>query len=140
MFMSTVQGLNENLKEVPEEKREGIAGMINLMRKDDLSPGLRAELRKSVGEYPDVLKSFDTAKAAETNMKKANEAVLTAQEPMLKAATEQAASRYVMAQVLEMSGKSSEAFMLKQKAQEQYNKTTGDIIGQPVTPKPLLRA
>ncbi len=139
-FMTKVQGLNANLKEVPEEKREKLATMINLMQNDDLSPALAAELRKSVGEYPDVLKSFDIAKAAEVNLKKATEAVQKAQEPLLKAAGEQAASRYVMAQVLEMSGKSSDAFMLKQKALEQYNKTTGDIIGQPVAPKPLLQA
>lgn len=139
MFMGTVQTLNANIKELPEEKREEVSTMVNLLQRDTISPSLTAELRKELGQYPDVLKSFDTAKVAEGQLKKASEGLAQAQEPLLKAAAEQAMARIVLADVKAVQGDTSAAFVLKQEALELFNKNQGLIIGKPVETKPPLQ-
>lgn len=139
-FMGAVQSINGNIKELPEEKRQEVSTMVNLLQRDTISPELTAALRKELGQYPDVLKSFDTAKAAEGQLKKASESLEQAQEPLLKAATEQAMARIVLADVKALQGDTSAAFLLKQQALEQFNKTQGQIIGRPVESKPALQA
>ncbi|CAN5588031.1 hypothetical protein BH11CYA1_BH11CYA1_46510 [soil metagenome] len=139
-FMGVVQSLNANIKELPQEKQAEVSTMINLMQRDTLSPSLAAELRKEVGQYPDVLKSFDAAKQAEGVMNTAKEGLNKAQEPLLKAAAEQAMARFVLADVKALQGDTSAAVLLKQEAREQLNKTQGQIIGRPVEVKPPLQA
>lgn len=140
MFMGTVQTLNANIKELPEEKRQEVSTMVNLLQRDTISPELTAALRKELGQYPDVLKSFDTAKVAEGQLKKASEGLAQAQEPLLKAAAEQAMARIVLADVKAVQGDTSAAFVLKQEALELFNKNQGLIIGKPVESKPPLQA
>lgn len=140
MFMGTVQTLNANIKELPEEKRQEVSTMVNLLQRDTISPSLAAELRKELGQYPDVLKSFDTAKTSEGQLKKASEGLAQAQEPLLKAAAEQAMARIVLADVKALQGETSAAALLKKEAYELFYKTQGQIIGKPVESKPPLRA
>lgn len=139
-FMGSVQSLNANIQELPEEKRKEVSTMVNLMQSDTLSPSLAAELRKEVGKYPDVLKSFDVAKASENQLKAASEALVKAQEPLLKAAGEQAMARYTLAEVKGLQGETSVSVLLKQEAKELFNKTQGQIIGKPIESKPPLQA
>lgn len=139
-FMGSVQSLNANIQELPEEKRKEVSTMVNLMQSDTLSPSLAAELRKEVGKYPDVLKSFDVAKASENQLKAASEALVKAQEPLLKAAGEQAMARYTLAEVKGLQGETSLAVLMKQEARELFNKTQGQIIGKAVESKPPLQA
>ena len=139
-FMGAVQSLNGNIKELPQDKQAEVSTMINLMQRDTLSPSLAAELRKEVGLYPDVLKSFDAAKQAEGVMNTAKEGLTKAQEPLFKAAAEQAMARFVLADVKALQGDTSAAYMLKKEATEQLNKTQGQIIGNPVVVKPPLKA
>lgn len=139
-FMGSVQSLNANIQELPEEKRKEVSTMVNLMQSDTLSPSLAAELRKEVGKYPDVLKSFDVAKASENQLKAASEALVKAQEPLLKAAGEQAMARYTLAEVKGLQGETSVSVLLKQEARELFNKTQGQIIGKAVESKPPLQA
>ncbi len=139
-FMGAVQSINGNIKELPEEKRQEVSTIVNLLQRDTISPELTAALRKELGQYPDVLKSFDTAKAAEGQLKKASEGLAQAQEPLLKAAAEQAMARIVLADVKALQGDTSAAFLLKQEAREQFEKTQGQIIGRPVESKPALQA
>jgi|JI9StandDraft_1071089.scaffolds.fasta_scaffold04105_10 hypothetical protein len=139
-FMGAVQSINGNIKELPEEKRQEVSTIVNLLQRDTISPELTAALRKELGQYPDVLKSFDTAKAAEGQLKKASESLAQAQEPLLKAAAEQAMARIVLADVKALQGDTSAAFLLKQQAREQFEKTQGQIIGRPVENKPALQA
>ena len=138
--MGAVQSINGNIKELPEEKRQEVSTIVNLLQRDTISPELTAALRKELGQYPDVLKSFDTAKAAEGQLKKASESLAQAQEPLLKAAAEQAMARVVLADVKALQGDTSAAFLLKQQAREQFEKTQGQIIGRPVENKPALQA
>ena len=140
MFMGTVQSLNANIKELPEEKRQEVSTMVNLLQRDTISPSLAAELRKELGQYPDVLKSFDTAKTSEGQLKKASEGLAQAQEPLLKAAAEQAMARIVLADIKALQGHTSAASLLKKEAQELFFKTQGLIIGKPIESKPPLRA
>ncbi len=138
-FAGSVANLNASIKETPEEKQSELSGMVSLLQKDDLAPGLKSELRKEMGKYPEVLKNFDSAKAAEKEGKEAYKEVQKMQEPLLKAAGEQAATRYVMATLKEMEGKSGEAVLLKQEARQMFEKSRGLIIGEPVKAKPPLR-
>jgi hypothetical protein len=139
-FADKNQNLKGTVEALPEAKQNTVKALIGMVMQGDVSEELKQSMLKELKKYPDVSSSFERMRQSAQNLEKGAQALYKAQEPLLKAASEQAESRIVLAQLKQVNGDTGTAQILKQQAKEDYDKTTATIKGKPYEPKPSLQA
>lgn len=134
------QRLNEHMQTLSPEARAATTATMQLLSKPDLDPKLKEGLRKELQKDPVAAKAFDQATKAHTELKQAMDTLQKAQQPLLQKASEIGAAQYVMARAMDLAGNKGEAALLRQQAQEDWQKKKSQIIGTPYEPKPTLKA
>jgi hypothetical protein len=134
------QGLNEHMQTLSPEARAATTATMQLLSKPDLDPKLKDGLRKELQKDPVAAKAFDQITKAQTELKQAMDTLQKAQQPLLQKASEIGAAQFVMARAMELAGNKGEAALLRQQAQEDWQKKKSQITGEPFEPKPILKA
>jgi len=137
MDMRALQG---SFSRVPEDKQGAVARMIALASDSDTSAGLTAALRVEMGKYPGLLENVDKLKTAMDAEESAEKAMDKAAQPLMHAAYEEAATRYIYAHALELCGKTSEAFTLKEEGKGKVDQAYFEFLDKPVPPKNVQEA
>ncbi|MBS2005682.1 MAG: hypothetical protein JST01_01495 [Cyanobacteria bacterium SZAS TMP-1] len=136
----SMEGLKQAVGSVPEDKKESVSHLIALASDDTISPALKANLRKELDKYPGLLKSFDSAETAINAEAKAEEAMVKAAAPLMQAAREQAATRYIYAHAMELAGEGAKAYLLKQEGKTKMNDAAFEFLDAPKPPSHILKA
>jgi len=126
--------------QVPEEDRTRVAEMINLASSKGTSPELKTAVLKAMDQYPGLRQVFETAQTAVDNEQKGEAELRTAAKPLLHAASEEAATRYIYAHAMEVGGETGRAVLEKQEAQSKMDDAYFEFLEIPKPPKPLLKA
>ena len=136
--MEAKEGLQGAFGKVPEDKKEDVKNMIALLG-SETSPGLKAALRKDLSQYPGLVQNFDVTHKAFDGVAAAEKNMVHAAQPMVKAARDEAATRYIYAHALELGGDTGRAVILKQEGQDKMNQAAIDYLGAPKPPAKSLK-
>lgn len=139
-MMATEMKTKATIETLPQEKQQGVMGMVGLIMDENVPKATRDYLRGALKEYPGVGEGVDQMIKLNQTMGKNMQAMQEAQKPLLQAAMEQTATRLVHAKALELSGETSKAQIMKMQAEEMWNKASANIRGEKIEPKPTLEA
>ncbi|MBU6450916.1 MAG: hypothetical protein KGS72_04000 [Cyanobacteria bacterium REEB67] len=131
--------LKESFKKIPEDKQESVQQMMSLLQ-SDTSPALKASLRKELGQYPEFLKNYDKTEAAMQGVATSVQKMEHAAQPIMLAAREEAATRYIYAHAFELAGEKGKAYQMKQEGQGKLADAAEEYLGVPKPPKNILTA
>lgn len=139
-FADKNQNLKGTVEALPEAKQNTVKALIGIVLQGEVSEELKQSMLKELKKYPDVSSSFERMRQSAQNLENGAQALYKAQEPLLKAASEQAESRLLLAQLKQVSGDARGAVILRQQAKEDFDKTSATIKGKPYEPRPSLQA
>jgi hypothetical protein len=125
--LMATEALKETFKKIPEDKQESVQQMMSLLQ-GDASPALKASLRKELGKYPEFLKNYDKTDVAMQGVESAVQKMEKAAQPIMLAARDEAATRYIYSHAFELAGDKGKAYQMKQ------------YLGVPKPPKHVLTA
>lgn len=137
-FATKNQSLKETVEALPDDKQQTVKGLIGLAMAGQVSDEFKKSIASELKQYPDVASGLSGLIKSKEELGKAAEAMAKAEQPLLDAATEQAQSRYLQAQLKEQNGDKAEAYLMRQKAREDFDKTRSTIQGRPIEAKPLI--
>ncbi len=115
-------------------------GMSALLLDDAVPRETKEHLRGALKDYPGMLDSVDNLLKLKERGEKAQEALATAQKPLLDAAMSQAATRFVYAKALEQGKDIGTSLRVKQEGEEIWQRALSKITGAPMPEvKPALK-
>jgi len=123
------------------EKRNSAMAMTGLMMDKSVPKETKDHLRGVLKNYPGLLESVDKMVAIDKQGEQATKAMQQAQEPLLKAAQEQAATRIIYAKAMEQAGETGKSVLMRQEGETVYRDAESKILGrQSEPPKPAIEA
>ncbi len=138
-LMGATAQAGEILRQMPPEDRARAMAVMTLLADEKIDDKTKSSLREKLADQPQLLSLADSAAKLQERRKSAEESLTKAQEPLLKAAMEQSASRLVYAQALQQSGRIGESFRVKQEGEEVWKANVSKIMATPREPvKPPL--
>jgi len=139
-MVMTMQGFEATVGRLPEDKKETVGHLIALAQDDNVSPAMKAGLRKELDKYPGVLKAFDAADASIKVVETAQQAMEKAAQPLMQAAYEQAATRYIYAHAMELGGAGGRAVIMKQEGKSKIDDAANEYLDAPKPPSHIQQA
>ncbi|MBX9938142.1 MAG: hypothetical protein K2Y32_02760 [Candidatus Obscuribacterales bacterium] len=138
MINSQLMGVSakagEILRQMPPEDRARAMAIMTLLADEKIDDKTKSNLREKLADQPGLLSIADSAAKLQESRKTAEESLAKAQEPLLKSAMEQSASRLVYAQALQQSGRIGESFRVKQEGEEVWKANVSKIMATPREP------
>lgn len=129
------------IEHIDPEKRNSAMAMTGLMMDKAVPKETKDHLRGVLKNYPGLLESVDKMVAIDKQGEQATKAMQQAQEPLLKAAQEQAATRIIYAKALEQAGETGKSVLMRQEGETVYRDAESKILGrQSEPPKPAIEA
>lgn len=116
------------------EKRNSAMAMTGLMMDKAVPQETKDHLRGVLKNYPGLIESVDKMIALDKRGEQATKALQTAQEPLLKAAQEQAITRLVYAKAMEQAGETGKSVLMRQEGENVYKDAANKILGRPSEP------
>lgn len=127
--------------QIDPEKRNSAMAMTGLMMDKAVPKETKDHLRGVLKNYPGLLESVDKMVAIDKQGEQATKAMQQAQEPLLKAAQEQAATRIIYAKAMEQAGETGKSILMRQEGETVYKEAESKILGrQSEPPKPAIEA
>jgi hypothetical protein len=128
------------VKQISEDKQQEVQQLIALASDPNTSAALKASVRKEMDQFPGLGKSFDTALTSLKVTETAFQAMEKAAEPLVHAAAEQTATRYVYAHALELGGDKGKGYLMKEEGKSKMDDAYFEYLDKPKDPPPLLKA
>lgn len=126
---------------IDPEKRNSAMAMTGLMMDKAVPKETKDHLRGVLKNYPGLLESVDKMIAIDKRGEEATKAMQQAQEPLLKAAQEQAVTRIIYAKAMEQAGETGKSILMRQEGESVYKEAESKILGrQSEPPKPAIEA
>jgi hypothetical protein len=135
----TMEGLKGAFKSVPEERQEEVSHLIALASDKNTSTALKASVLKEMDQFPGMRKSYETTQTALDAEQKALGEMTKAAQPLVHAAYEQAATRYLYAHAMELGGEKAKGYLLKQEGESKITDAYFEYLDEPKPPKPMLK-
>lgn len=133
-LMGAAAKAGEILRQMPPEDRARAMAVMTLLADEKIDDKTKSNLREKLADQPGLLSIADSAAKLQESRKTAEENLAKAQEPLLKAAMEQSASRLVYAQALQQSGRIGESLRVKQEGEEAWKANVSKIMATPREP------
>ena len=134
-----VQGLKEAFTKVPEEKQEEVGHLVALAMDKNTSAALKASVLKEMDQFPGLRKSVEAVQSTSAAEEKAVGEMTKAAQPLMHAAYEQAATRYIYAHAMELGGETGKAILMKQEGRTKITDASYEFLDQPKPPDPMLK-
>ncbi len=126
--------LKETFSKVPEEKQEVAEHLVGLAMDNHISPALKAAVLKEMDQFPGLRPAVEATNKSMATEEKALEAMKTAAEPMVKAAYDQTATRYIYAHAMELGGEKGKAYLMKEEGKSKMDDAYFEYLDEPKPP------
>jgi hypothetical protein len=136
----SVGGLKTVISKVPEEQQEKVGHMVELALDPTISPALKASILKEMDQYPGLRQAAASTSDAIGGENKAMKAMTEAAQPLIKAAYDQTATRYIYAHAMELGGDKAKAYLMKEEGKSKMDDAYFEYLDKPKPPSPTLKA